>query len=130
MGIRVLIVDDTDWSAVTLEVALLTLPDVKTVRAGSGQEAWSLLEERSISAIITDLRMPGMDGFELIERVRATSNGATIPIIVVSADGAPENQDRVQRLGANAFFVKPYSPAAVRDKLEELLHDTQPHDSL
>src|SRR2546427_6170420 len=129
MGIRVLIVDDTDWSAVTLEVALLTLPDVKTVRAGSGQEAWSLLEKRSISAIITDLRMPGMDGFELIERVRATSNGAAIPIIVVSADGAPENQDRAQRLGANAFFVKPYSPAAVRDKLEELLHDTQPHDS-
>ena len=130
MGIRVLIVDDTDWSAVTLEVALLTLPDVKTVRAGSGQEAWSLLEKRSISAIITDLRMPGMDGFELIERVRATSNGAAIPIIVVSADGAPENQDRAQRLGANAFFVKPYSPAAVRETLEELLHDTQPHNSL
>ena len=111
MGIRVLIVDDTDWSAVTLEVALLTLPDVKTVRAGSGQEAWSLLEERSISAIITDLRMPGMDGFELIERVRATSNGATIPIIVVSADGAPENQDRAQRLGARRVQL-PHAPRA------------------
>ncbi len=74
--------------------------------------------------------MPGMDGFELVERVRAKPTGATIPIIVVSADGAPENQDRAQRLGANAFFVKPYSPAAVRETLEELLHDTQPHNSL
>ena len=130
MGTQVLIVDDAEWSAVTLEVALFTLPDVTVVRAASGQEAWSLVEKQPISAIITDLRMPGMDGFELVERVRAKPTGATIPIIVVSADGAPENQDRAQRLGANAFFVKPYSPAAVRDKLEELLHDTQPHDSL
>jgi CheY-like chemotaxis protein len=80
--------------------------------------------------MITDLRMPGMDGFELIERVRANAAMAAIPIIVVSADSARETQDRVRRLGANAFFVKPYSPAAVRQRLEELLHAGPSCDSL
>jgi CheY-like chemotaxis protein len=130
MGIQVLIVDDADWSAVTLEIALLAVPDVNVVRAGSGQEARNLFEKQPVSAIITDLRMPGMDGFELIERVRATRAGAAIPIIVVSADDAPEDRDRAKLLGANAFFVKPYSPAAVRETLEELLHDTPSHDSM
>ena len=74
--------------------------------------------------------MPGMDGFELIERVRATASTASIPIIVVSADGTPETQDRVRQLGADTFFVKPYSPAAVREKLEQLLHDPPSRDSV
>jgi CheY-like chemotaxis protein len=126
MGTTVLIADDAEWSAVTLEVLALTLPDVSVVRAGNGQEAWRLTEERPVSIIITDLRMPRMDGFELIERVRARATEANIPIIVVTADDAPETQRRAQRLGANAFFVKPYSPAKVRETLKELLNDTQP----
>ena len=126
MGTTVLIADDAEWSAITLEVLALTLPDVNVVRAGNGQEAWRLAEEQPVAAIITDLRMPRMDGFELIERVRAKATEADIPIIVVTADGAPETQSRAQRLGANAFFVKPYSPAAVRATLKELLNDTQP----
>jgi CheY-like chemotaxis protein len=124
---KVLIVDDSMWLAITLEVALLMLPEVKVVHAGSGLEAWKMIEKWPISAIVTDLNMPGMDGFELIERVRATPATARIPIIVVSADGDPEHQDRARRLGADAFFVKPYSPAAVRETLEELLHATQSH---
>jgi CheY-like chemotaxis protein len=130
MGVRVLIVDDADWSAVTLEVALLAAPEMDVLRAGSGRKAWRLLEEQPVCAIITDLHMPGMDGFELIERVRASAGMAAIPIIVVSADGGPETQARARRLGANAFFVKPYSPAAVRQTLEELLHAGPSCDSL
>jgi CheY-like chemotaxis protein len=122
MKITVLVVDDAAWSAITLEALLGTLPNVDIMRAGSGQEAWSVMQERPISALITDLHMPGMDGFELIERVRATAPVAAVPIIVISADGAPETQDRARRLGADTFFVKPYSPAAVREKLEQLLH--------
>src|SRR5258708_3155532 len=88
MGTQVLIVDDAEWLAVTLEVALFTLPDVTVVRAASGQEAWSLVEKQPISAIITDLRMPGMDGFELVERVRAKPTGARFRSLL-SAPTAP-----------------------------------------
>ena len=123
MARTVLIVEDSDTSADTLEVALAALPDLTVERASSGRNAWRLLQQSAVSAIITDLHMPHMDGFELIERVRAARVGTRVPIIVVSGDSDPETPDRVRRLGADAYFAKPYSPAAVRDTLERLLHE-------
>lgn len=120
----VLIVEDADTWSSTLEIALLSLPEVDVVTAPSGDRAWKLLQESPVNAIITDLHMPHMDGFELIEKVRATGPAPHVPIIVVSGDSDPDTPDRVRRLGANAYFVKPYSPAAVRDTLERLLNET------
>jgi CheY-like chemotaxis protein len=125
MELLVMIVDDAEWLAANLEVALFALPDVRIIRAASGGAAWDLFRKQAVSALITDLRMPGMDGFELIARVRAAAHTRTIPIIVVSADDAPATRDRVRQLGANAFFAKPCSPAALRKTLEELLYDTE-----
>ena len=123
MARTVLIVEDSDASADTLEIALLTLPGVSVAHARSGRNAWQLLQSECVSAIITDLHMPHMDGFELIERVRAAVPVTYVPIIVVSGDSDPETPERVRRLGADAYFAKPYSPAAVRDTLERLLHE-------
>ena len=125
----VLIVEDSDTSADTLEIALLSLPDVSVSHARSGRNAWQLLQRERVSAIITDLHMPHMDGFELIERVRAAAPVTYVPIIVVSGDSDPDTPVRVRRLGADAYFAKPYSPAAVRDTLERLLHENSPPSS-
>jgi CheY-like chemotaxis protein len=66
------------------------------------------------------LRLSLIDGFELIERVRAQPCLAQLPIIVISGDSEPETPRRVRALGA-AYFGKPYSPGAVRQALEQLL---------
>ena len=126
MARTVLIVEDSDTTADTLEVALLSLPDVSVAHAPSGRKAWQLIQDERVSAIITDLHMPQMDGFELIERVRAAERLDSVAIIVVSGDSDPETPERVRRLGADAYFAKPYSPAAVRDTLERLLHENSP----
>lgn len=123
MARTVLIVEDSDTSADTLEVALLSLPGVSVEHVRSGRIAWQFLQRQRVSAIITDLHMSHMDGFELIERVRAAEPVTYVPIIVVSGDSDPETPDRIRRLGADAFFAKPYSPAAVRETLERLLHE-------
>jgi CheY-like chemotaxis protein len=75
--------------------------------------------------MVTDLHMPGMDGFELIERVRADQRYTELPIIVISGCTDPGTPGRVVELGANAFFEKPYSPVRVRATLEHLLNETQ-----
>ena len=54
--------------------------------------------------------------------VRSRSNRAALPILVTSGDSDPGNSERLRRLGADAYFVKPYSPAALRRTLEQLLH--------
>ena len=66
--------------------------------------------------------MPRMDGFELIRRVRADQRLSGMPIIVVSADTDPTTPERIAALGVEAFFPKPFSPAQVRRKLEQLLN--------
>jgi DNA-binding response OmpR family regulator len=126
MARTVLIVEDSDTSADTLEIALLSVPDLSVAHARSGRNAWQLLQREPVSAIITDLHLPHMDGFELIERVRAAASIAGVPIIVVSGDSDPDTPDRVRQLGADAYFAKPYSPAAVRETLERLLHESIP----
>ena len=121
----VLIVEDMGPCATTLEIAFLAIPDIAISIASSGQEALELLrgaEGGKVCALVTDLNMSRVDGFELIEQVRADQRHGRLPVIVVSGDTDPHTPERLHRLGADAYFVKPYSPAQVRQKLEELIN--------
>ena len=124
----VLIVEDMDPCASTLEIALSNIPGAEVVALNGGDQAWKYLQaarDGEICAMVTDLHMPGMDGFELIERVRADQRYTELPIIVISGCTDPGTPGRVVELGANAFFEKPYSPVRVRATLEQLLNGTQ-----
>ena len=121
----VLIVEDSENSAATLEIAFLGIPGVTVLLATSAIEALHILRgEPAVRAIVTDLNMPRMDGFELIRRIRQDGKLSRTPIIVVSADTDPETPERIEKLGVSAFFAKPYSPAQVRRKLEQILNAT------
>jgi two-component system chemotaxis response regulator CheY len=120
----VLIVEDAEPSAATLEIALLTIPRVTVRVVACARQALEMLgsPESGIDALVTDLHMPNMDGFELVGRVRALSGHAALPIVVISGDSDPETPERILRLGASAYFSKPFSPALVRQKVEQLLN--------
>ena len=122
MARTVMIVEDADMCSTVLEIALLGVPGISIQSATSAEEALAYLDQRDICALITDLHLPQMDGFELIERVRQRPDHARLPIVVISGDTDPRTPERVQRLGADAFFAKPYSPGEVRQKLEQLIH--------
>ena len=119
----VLIVEDSENAATMLEIALGDIPGVSLRLASSATEALRILNGGgpAVRAIVTDLNMPRMDGFELIRRVRENERLSATPIIVVSADTDPATPERVAQLGVSAFFPKPFSPAQVRRKLEQLL---------
>ena len=122
----VLIVEDSENCAATVELALLGIPGLSILSALSGEEALRILREpgSTVQAIITDLNMPGIDGFELIRRVREDRRTSAVPIIVLSADTDPATPGRIARMKVDAFFPKPFSPAQVRRKLEQLLDAT------
>jgi two-component system chemotaxis response regulator CheY len=122
----VLIVEDSENSASTLEIAFLAIPGVSVLMANSGVEALRILRRSGagVRAIVTDLNMPRMDGFEMIRKIREDESLSSTPIIVVSADTDPSTPGRVAQLGVNAFFAKPFSPAQVRRKLEQILDGT------
>lgn len=125
----VLIVEDAETCASTLEIVFSALEDVNVITASSGEQAWRLLQDgdHRLAAIVTDLEMPrGLDGFELIARVRAHAAHRHTPIMVITGSPDPQARERVEKLGANAFFTKPYSPVLVREKLEQLLAHANP----
>ncbi len=122
---KVLIVEDIEICAATLEIALLRVPELIVKSASSAEQALRLLSDGDgdIAALITDIHLPRMDGFELIEEVRSQPRFSHLPILVISGDSDPATPGRLRRLGADAYFPKPYSPAEVRQRLEELIHE-------
>ena len=120
----ILIVEDTETAATTLEIALTSLPDVNVIRVGDGLRALEYLaaeNDRRIGAVVTDLDMPLLDGFELIRRLRQQERFARLPIVVVSANSDPQTSQRVLHLGADAYFPKPWSALEVQRKVRDLL---------
>jgi DNA-binding response OmpR family regulator len=114
----VLIVEDTEPIRDVLEMALMQLPNILVHSVATAEEALLCLAANDFSAMVTDLNLPRMDGFQLIETVRA---GSDMPIMVISGDNDPSTLQRLVTLGASAYFPKPYSPSQVRQRLEELI---------
>jgi adenylate cyclase len=83
-GKRVLVVDD-DLEARSLLAKILKEEDAEVVSAASGDEAMSLIAQVPPDLVLLDLMMPGMSGFEMVARLRASPSGATIPVMIVSA---------------------------------------------
>ncbi len=121
----VFIVEDSEGDATPLEVALQEIIGVRVQLFSSAREALTVLGSAPdhVAALVTDLHLPYMDGFELIRRVRSDQRYTSLPIIVVSGDAHPDTLERLIRLGADAYFPKPYSPTEIRQKLESLLNE-------
>jgi len=121
----ILLVDDDQDCIATLDLALQTLPGVVIQSATSAEAALARLaelENGTVSAVITDVHLPEMTGLELVARIRKDARFHSLAILVVSADPDPSTPARAIGLGANAYFAKPFSPSAMRKKLEELIH--------
>lgn len=120
----ILIVDDAEESYTTLELALDEIAGARVAVAGSAERALDYLAHPGVAAMITDVQLPGMSGWELVANVRANPRWTTLPIIVVSAAADPDAPAKARSAGANAYFTKPFSPSAVRRRLEELLEES------
>jgi PleD family two-component response regulator len=119
----VLIVEDHD-NVAALEIALASLDEIGVLILSNGLDALNILRAGSLplAAVITDLHLPLVDGFELVTAIRSHDRYARLPIVVVSGDNHPEVSNRVFQLGADAFFAKPYSPCEIRQTVKGLLH--------
>ena len=126
-GRTLIVVEDSDSAAATLEIALEGLSGIEVVRFRRAEDALARIERDggACRGLVTDLHLAGMDGFELVGKVRERRAASVFPIVVVSGDGDTDTPERVRRLGANAFFRKPFSPVEVRRTLEDLLDETE-----
>ncbi|HMM74719.1 MAG TPA: response regulator [Gammaproteobacteria bacterium] len=105
---RVLIVDDEPAQR-ALEREILEPPRYQTVEASNGMEALELIARYDFDAVVLDKRMPGMDGEEVIRRIREDLGEAMLPIIMVTGSSTSEILPAGLRAGATDFIRKPYN---------------------
>src|SRR5579871_2581227 len=114
--LKILLVDDTPDNLVSLEAALSSLGE-ELVLATSGKEALRHLLNEDFAAILLDVRMPEMDGFETAELIRARPRSRQTPIIFLSGYKDEEHLFRGYDLGAVDFLFKPIVPEVLRSKV-------------
>src|SRR2546423_8564457 len=113
----VLLVDDEPDNLVALTAVLEPLGR-ELVQASSGEEALRLLLKRQFAAILLDVRMPGLDGFETAALIKQRERTRNIPIIFVTAVSKDtEHVFRGYSEGAVDYLLKPYDPAVLRSKV-------------
>jgi two-component system chemotaxis response regulator CheY len=91
------------------------------VEANDGVDALRKLSAGALDIILTDINMPIMDGLKLVRRVRSDEAMKTIPIVIITTEGAEEDRQRALALGANAYITKPIQAPQVIAKVKELL---------
>jgi len=101
-------------------LARLNYKDV--LEAEHGVQAWELLSQNDdIDVLITDWNMPEMNGLELVKKVRAEEKYADMPIIMVTTEGGKAEVIVALKAGVNNYIVKPFTPAVLKEKLEDVL---------
>jgi len=113
---KILLVDDTPENLVSLEAALNGLGE-DLVSAHSGKEALRHLLQDDFAAILLDVRMPEMDGFETAELIRSRPRSRQIPILFLTGYRNEEHLFRGYDLGAVDFLFKPIVPEVLRSKV-------------
>ena len=118
MADTVLIVDD-DAAVQTMLYKVIRSNGLESETASSGEEALELVKHRDYALILLDVNMHGMDGFEVVQRLR--SRGIKTPIIIVS--GRQEDYDTLYGLdiGADDYVTKPFNPIVLGAKVKALI---------
>ena len=99
------------------------------ISAPDGETALLLLRERHVDLVITDLSLPGMDGFELVAAIRAEPAFRELPIVCLSGYGGLVHEQKARAAGCDRILQKPFMPDALADVAAELIRQAADRSS-
>jgi two-component system chemotaxis response regulator CheY len=118
---QVLIVEDSPTMRQLLSFALRRLKNVDIVEAQDGMDGLRKVSSDHFDLALVDINMPVMDGLKLISLIRGDDNLRSIPIVVITTEGAKEDRDRALNLGADEYLTKPIQANRVLAVVKDLL---------
>jgi signal transduction histidine kinase/CheY-like chemotaxis protein len=128
LGGRVLVVDDNSVNRRILARQLELAGAAATDTAAGGEEALELMRRGHYDLVLADLQMPGMDGFELVRRIRAREREARLqrtPILAVTASALEDHETRTREVGMDGLVTKPVGIDELRATLDTWLKDAR-----
>jgi two-component system chemotaxis response regulator CheY len=123
-GKSVLVVDDSATFRQLLCMSLSRLDGVKPgsiTEAVDGMDALDKIKQKQFDLVLTDIRMPNMDGLELVRQVRKDPTWQNLPIIIISTKGSEDDIELGISLGANGYLSKPISMLKLRELVSSML---------
>lgn len=118
---KILIVDDEEKVRKLVEVTL-SVGGLEILHASSGDEALGVARESRPDIILLDIMMPGaLDGFDVCRVLKDDPDTKDIYVIMLTAKGQEADKKRGLALGADDYFVKPFSPMELMDKIDAIL---------
>ncbi len=120
-NLKVLVIDDDEVVGRSFDRVLSNKGyDVSTVL--NGKDALSNIEENNYDVVFTDIKMPGMDGLEVTERIKARCPWT--PVVVITGYGTQDNEEKASVLGANGFVRKPLTPEMIESITLKAVNDS------
>ena len=119
-GLKVLVADDFATMRKIVRNILKQIGFDDIVEAEDGQAALQVLKSENIGLVVTDWNMPNMSGLELLEKIRQDPKTASLPVLMVTAEGLKENVVAAVKAGVNNYVVKPFTAEVLQEKLEQI----------
>lgn len=120
MTAQVLVIEDSASVRRLIEVCLRVL-DVELSAAEDGVKGLEAARAIKPEAIVLDVGLPGMDGWEVLRHLRAGDDTKDIRVLVLTAHAQPEVAEQAVQGGADDFMTKPFRPMELRERIEKLL---------
>lgn len=117
----IMTVDDSPSMRMLLRAALTDL-GYQVLEAEDGVQALERLDGVEPDLLITDINMPRLDGFGLIEKVREQDRHRNLPILVLTTESSDEKKQRARSAGATGWIVKPFHPEKLAAAIRRVLH--------
>ncbi len=121
---KVLVVDDDAVVGKSFNRVLSEKKGYVVTTAQNAHEALKQIREQSFDLVFTDIKMPGMDGVELAERVRASQPWT--PVVIITGYGTVENEVRAKAAGVSDFVRKPLSPEMIEESAAHAMRAATP----
>lgn len=116
----ILIIDDEAFLRTTLAV-ILQRAGYSVSTASGGEEALHILLDHKFDLVFLDLKMPGMDGMELLPEIRLLD--PKLPVLILTANASLESAIQTMRLGAIGYLMKPIDPEQIVNRVEEVIKE-------
>ncbi|MEI8312795.1 MAG: PAS domain S-box protein, partial [Verrucomicrobiota bacterium] len=118
---RILVVDDVPANRALLCTLLRSVDGFEVAEASNGIEALEVFERWSPHAVLMDMRMPVMDGYEATRRIKATEAGCATPVIAVTAGAFDDSKQQFMAAGVDAYLIKPFNVTELFETLGKCL---------
>src|SRR5437867_7323195 len=116
-----LVVEDSPTMRQLIAFTLRRLQGCRIVEAVDGVDALKKMITERVDLVITDINMPMMDGLKLVSHIRGNPRTKSLPIVIVTTEGADEDRKRGLALGADAYIPKPIHPSELLKTIASLL---------